>query len=131
MAHRYGSFSDAPVTTANMRCQANLKCPQGLTVSGDLVIPPGNVYVNFKIKDDPPQEGAPVGGGAGGTRFCFAPWLARTCLACLIFSFSHDSQVRGLDGVSFYNGRLTVKEVRRRTEGGGGGGGVYGQTGSN
>lgn len=67
MAHRYGSFSDAPVTTANMRCQANLKCPQGLTVSGDLVIPPGNVYVNFKIKDDPPQEGAPVGGGGGHT----------------------------------------------------------------
>lgn len=41
--------------------QANLKCPEGITVSGDLVVPPGNVYVNFKIQDEPPREGAPVG----------------------------------------------------------------------
>lgn len=47
-----------------MRAQANLKCPEGLTVSGDLVVPPGNVYVNFKIKDEPPQEDAPVRGVA-------------------------------------------------------------------
>jgi hypothetical protein len=40
--------------------QANLKCPEGISVSGDLVVPPGNVYVNFKIKTEPAREGAPV-----------------------------------------------------------------------
>ena len=43
-----------------------MKCPEGLTVSGDLVVPPGNVYVNFKIKDEPPQEDAPVRGRSAG-----------------------------------------------------------------
>ena len=57
--------------------QFNLKCPQGIKVSGELVIPPGNLYVNLKIQSDAPQQGKLIG---------------------------------GLDGVSLYNGRLTVKE---------------------
>ena len=40
--------------------QANLKCPEGITVSGDMVIPPGNLYVNMRIKDEPPVDDAPV-----------------------------------------------------------------------
>lgn len=66
--------TDEGVPTA---IQANLKCPDGIKVSGDLVIPPGNVYVNMKIKYELPKE---------------------------------DTPVRGLDGVTFYDGRLTVKE---------------------
>ena len=57
--------------------QANLKCPEGLTVSGKLVVPPGNLYVNMKVRDERPTGDAPV---------------------------------RGLNGVSMYNGRLTIKE---------------------
>jgi hypothetical protein len=37
-----------------------LKCPEGIKVSGETVIPPGNLYVNMKIKDEPPQDDTPV-----------------------------------------------------------------------
>ena len=37
-----------------------MKCPDGIKVSGETVIPPGNLYVNMKIKDEPPQDDTPV-----------------------------------------------------------------------